>query len=45
MVAHDHIELPPIRPVITRIHRHRGVCPACQGTAIAYELSELRPWK
>jgi transposase len=31
MVAHDHIELPPIRPVITRIHRHRGVCPACQG--------------
>jgi transposase len=25
--AYDHIELPPIRPVITRIHRHRGVCP------------------
>src|SRR6266851_2912641 len=28
--AYDHIELPPIRPVITRIHRHRGVCPRCR---------------
>src|SRR6266581_214881 len=26
--AYDHIELPAIRPVITRIHRHRGVCPS-----------------
>ncbi len=28
--AYDHIELPPVRPVITRIHRHRGVCPSCR---------------
>src|SRR5437899_3170820 len=28
--AYDHIDLPPIRPVITRIHRHRGVCPNCR---------------
>ena len=28
--AYDHIELPPIRPVITRIHRHRGLCPNCR---------------
>src|SRR3984893_9974577 len=28
--AYDHLELPPIRPVITRIHRHRGVCPGCR---------------
>ena len=28
--AYDHIELPPIRPVIIRIHRHRGVCPSCR---------------
>jgi len=28
--AYDHIELPPIRPVITRVHRHRGVCPSCR---------------
>jgi len=28
--AYDHVELPPLRPVITRIHRHRGVCPSCR---------------
>ena len=26
--AYDHIDLPPIRPIVTRINRHRGVCPA-----------------
>jgi transposase len=28
--AYDHIELPPIRPIVTRVHRHRGVCPKCR---------------
>jgi transposase len=28
--AYDHIDLPPIKPVVTRIHRHRGVCPCCR---------------
>ena len=28
--AYDHIDLPPIRPITTRIHRHRGVCPCCR---------------
>jgi transposase len=28
--AYDHIDLPPIRPVVTRVHRHRGVCPRCR---------------
>jgi transposase len=28
--AYDHIELPPLRPVITRVHRHRGICPGCR---------------
>jgi transposase len=28
--AYDHIELPPIRPIVTRIHRHRGICPHCR---------------
>jgi transposase len=28
--AYDHVELPPIKPVVTRIHRHRGVCPCCR---------------
>ena len=27
--AYDHVELPPIRPVTTRVHLHRGVCPCC----------------
>ena len=28
--AYDHIELPPIVPFVTRINRHRGVCPCCR---------------
>ena len=28
--AWDHIDLPPIRPIVTRINRHRGVCPCCR---------------
>jgi transposase len=28
--AYDHIDLPPISPTITRINRHRGVCPCCR---------------
>ena len=28
--AYDHIELPPISPFVTRINRHRGVCPCCR---------------
>jgi len=28
--AYDHIDLPPIRPVVTRVHRHRGICPHCR---------------
>lgn len=28
--AYDHVELPPIRPVVTRVHRHRGICPCCR---------------
>lgn len=28
--AYDHIDLPPIKPVVTRIHRHRGACPCCR---------------
>ena len=28
--AYDHIDLPPLRPIVTRINRRRGVCPCCQ---------------
>ena len=27
--AYDHIELPPIKPVTTRLHLHGGACPRC----------------
>ena len=28
--AYDHIELPAIRPIVTRINRYGGVCPGCR---------------
>jgi transposase len=28
--AYDHIDLPPITPVTTRIHLYKGTCPCCQ---------------
>ncbi|MCL2714593.1 MAG: transposase [Alphaproteobacteria bacterium] len=33
--AYDHIEMPPIRPVITRVNLHRGICPCCQKDFVA----------
>ncbi len=33
--AYDHINLPPTRAVVTRIHRHRGVCPCCRKRVVA----------
>jgi transposase len=28
--AYDHVELPVLKPVVTRVHRHRGTCPGCR---------------
>jgi transposase len=28
--AYGHIDLPPIRPIVTHIHRHSGTCPYCR---------------
>lgn len=28
--AYDHIDLPPIAPVVTRVNQHRGTCPCCR---------------
>src|SRR5438132_9649086 len=41
--AYDHIELPPIRPVITRIHRHRGACPGRRRRSTAPPPAGLPP--
>jgi len=33
--AYDHVELPPIRPIITRVNRHHGTCPCCRQRIVA----------
>ena len=40
--AYDHIELPPIRPVTTRIHLHKGQCPCCKASARAARSVSLQ---
>src|SRR4051795_4964337 len=32
---YDKIDLPPVRPVVTRVERYRGRCPCCGGTTLA----------
>ncbi|HTQ80965.1 MAG TPA: IS66 family transposase [Thermoanaerobaculia bacterium] len=41
--AWDHVELPPIRPVVTRVHRHRGVCPGCRRGFVAPAPEGMAP--
>ena len=41
--AYDHIDLPPIRPVVTRIHRHRGACPCCRKRVAALAPEGFAP--
>src|SRR4051794_26740940 len=32
---YDRIDLPPVRPVVTRVERHVGHCPRCGGATLA----------
>ena len=41
--AYDHIDLPPIRPIVTRINRHRGVCPCCRKRVAAPVPERFEP--
>ena len=41
--AYDHIDLLPIRPIITRINRHRGVCPCCRKDVTATAPEGFEP--
>jgi transposase len=41
--AYDHVELPPIRPVVTRIQRHRGRCPHCRRAFCAPPPTDMAP--
>src|SRR5579883_2186459 len=39
---YDHIDIPPIRPIITRIELFRAVCPCCKGCVKACSASRSR---
>ena len=41
--AYDHVDLPPIRPVVTRINRHSGVCPCCDRRVVAPVPDGFKP--
>ena len=41
--AYDHIDLPPIHPMVTRVHRHGGTCPDCRKRVVAPAPEGLEP--
>jgi len=41
--AYDHIDLPPITPVVTRVHLHGGRCPHCAGPFKASAPQDMPP--
>lgn len=41
--AYDHIDLPPIKPVTTRIHLHKGHCPCCKKRVAASPPADMMP--
>jgi transposase len=41
--AYDHVDMPTIQPITTRIHRHRGVCPCCRRSVIASVPDGMEP--
>ena len=41
--AYDHIDLPPIKPVTTRINLHKGHCPCCQRRVTAKPPADMAP--
>jgi transposase len=41
--AYDHVELPPIKPITTRINLHRGDCPCCKKPVTATAPADMPP--
>jgi transposase len=41
--AYDHVELPVLKPTVTRVHRHRGTCPCCRARFAAPVPAGLEP--
>lgn len=43
VAVHDRIEIPPVKPKLTRVHRHGGCCPRCRKRFVAEAPSGLEP--
>ena len=41
--AYDHIDLPIIKPVTTRINLHKGTCPCCREQTAATPPADMQP--
>lgn len=41
--AYDHIDLPPIKPVTTRVNLFRAVCPCCKARVAATPPADMLP--
>ena len=41
--AYDFIDLPPIKPVTTRVHLHKGHCPRCKRRVTAKPPADMPP--
>jgi transposase len=41
--AYDHVELPPIKPITTRINLHRADCPCCGKATTAEPPADMPP--
>lgn len=41
--AYDHVDLPPIKPITTRIHLHKGQCPCCKRRVVAQAPGDMPP--
>ena len=41
--AYDHIDIPAVEPVVTRIHLHGGCCPGCGGRFKASPPAQMPP--
>ena len=41
--AYDHVDLPPIKPVTTRINLHCGACPCCKKPVTAKPPADMLP--
>ena len=41
--AYDHVDLPPIKPITTRINLHRTQCPCCNKNVTAKPPTDMQP--